>query len=158
MLARFASALVLLRPPELGRREALAPETRAELLGPRLTFSRTQNARSVCQCVRVCNVPFRAVCPFGRCALSAALPFRLAHTADSEYPHGTVPCTACCTLRRAAEAAAPHRLITRRTYEAEMFDRAAKKIGLDQALFGGSQVGRTRRASIAHATHETCNI
>ena len=31
-----------------------------------------------------------------------------------------------------------YRLITRRTYEAEMFDRAAKKLGLDQAVFGGS--------------------
>ena len=81
------------------------------------------------------------------------MPSRLAHTA--EYPHGSVPCTA---LRGAAEAVEPHRLITRRTYEAEMFDRAAKKLGLDQAVFGGSQVGRTRRATIAHATHATCNI
>ena len=55
-----------------------------------------------------------------------------------------VPCTA---LRGAAEAAEPHRLITRRTYEAEMFDRAAKKLGLDQAVFGGSQVGRTQHAA-----------
>jgi hypothetical protein len=66
---------------------------------------------------------------------------------------------ACCTLHgRAAEAMEPHRLITRRTYEADMFDRVAKKLGLDQALFGGSQVDRTRRATIAHATHATCNI
>jgi hypothetical protein len=86
----------------------------------------------------------------------AALPFRLARTA--EYPHGTVPCTACCTLRGAAEAAVPHRLITRRTYKAEMFHRAAAKLGLDQAVFGGSQVDRTRHATIAHATHATCNI
>ena len=39
-----------------------------------------------------------------------------------------------------------------------MFDRAAKKLGLDQAVFGGSQVDRTRHATIAHATHATCNI
>jgi hypothetical protein len=85
----FASALVLLRPPELKWRESLAPETRAELLGPRLTFSRAQNSRSVC------NMPFRALC----CAHSlrgragaicrrsalpfrASLPFRLARTAE----------------------------------------------------------------------------
>ena len=37
VLARsFASALVLLRLPELGWRGSLAPETRAELLGPLL--------------------------------------------------------------------------------------------------------------------------
>jgi hypothetical protein len=38
-------------------------------------------------------------------------------------------------------------MIPRRTYEAEiMFDRVAKKLGLDQA------VARTRHATIAHAT------
>jgi chromodomain-helicase-DNA-binding protein 7 len=30
-----------------------------------------------------------------------------------------------------------YRLVTARTYEAEMFDRASKKLGLDQAIFSG---------------------
>jgi hypothetical protein len=29
-----------------------------------------------------------------------------------------------------------HRLITRRSFEAEMFERASKKLGLEQALLG----------------------
>ena len=29
-------------------------------------------------------------------------------------------------------------MVTARTYEAEMFDRASRKLGLDQAIFNGS--------------------
>jgi len=32
-----------------------------------------------------------------------------------------------------------YRLITRRSFEAEMFDRASKKLGLEQALLGTRQ-------------------
>ena len=32
-----------------------------------------------------------------------------------------------------------YRLITRRSFEAEMFDRASKKLGLEQALLGSRQ-------------------
>ncbi len=78
MLARsFASALVSLRLPELKWRESLAPETRAELLGPRLTRRRAPNARSVCY------VAFRARhCAHSLCGRAGAiyrrnaLPFR----------------------------------------------------------------------------------
>ncbi len=36
-----------------------------------------------------------------------------------------------------------YRLITKKTYEAEMFERATKKLGLDQAIFMGSALART---------------
>ena len=32
-----------------------------------------------------------------------------------------------------------YRFITKKTYEAEMFERATKKLGLDQAIFMGGE-------------------
>jgi len=36
-----------------------------------------------------------------------------------------------------------YRLITKKTYEAEMFERATKKLGLDQAIFMGGDFKQT---------------
>ncbi len=38
---------------------------------------------------------------------------------------------------------AVYRLITKKTYEAEMFERATKKLGLDQAIFMGGDFKQT---------------
>ena len=49
-------------------------------------------------------------------------------------------------LRATAAASPPHsqvaiyRLITARTYEAQMFERASKKLSLDQAVLGNAAV------------------
>ena len=38
-----------------------------------------------------------------------------------------------------------YRFITKRTYEAEMFERATKKLGLDQAIFMGGEFKSTNK-------------
>ena len=38
-----------------------------------------------------------------------------------------------------------YRFITKRTYEAEMFERATKKLGLDQAIFLGGDFKTTAK-------------
>ena len=37
----------------------------------------------------------------------------------------------------------PHRLVTRNTYEGEMFARASRKLGLERAVMSGSASGNT---------------
>ena len=57
---------------------------------------------------------------------------------DSDWnPQNDVQATARAHRIGQASEVVVYRLITMKTYEAEMFERATKKLGLDQAIFLG---------------------
>ena len=61
---------------------------------------------------------------------------------DSDWnPQNDLQATARCHRIGQTNAVTIYRLITRRTYEGEMFDRASRKLGLERAVMSGNAAG-----------------
>ena len=69
---------------------------------------------------------------------------------DSDWnPQNDVQATARAHRIGQSQEVQVYRLITTRTYEAEMFERASKKLGLDQAIFMGGAFQHTKDDPLA---------
>ena len=63
---------------------------------------------------------------------------------DSDWnPQNDLQATARCHRIGQTKEVTTYRLVTRNTYEGEMFDRASRKLGLERAVMSGSAAGNT---------------
>ena len=63
---------------------------------------------------------------------------------DSDWnPQNDLQATARCHRIGQTKEVTTYRLVTRNTYEGEMFARASRKLGLERAVMSGSAEGQT---------------
>ena len=71
---------------------------------------------------------------------------------DSDWnPQNDVQAMARCHRIGQKKQVTIYRLITRRSFEAEMFDRASRKLGLEQAILGSVKFDNNEKSDDAHA-------